>query len=46
MQTGGGSIEYPLVNMVFGGKKKKKLKIGKDPKRQIFPCLFPWKWAK
>lgn len=44
MQTGGESIEYLLVNMVFG--KKKKLKIGEDPKRQIFPCVSPWKWAK
>jgi hypothetical protein len=45
MQTGGESIEYPLVNMVFG-KKEEKLRIGEDPKRQILPCLFPWKWAK
>jgi hypothetical protein len=45
MQTGGESIEYLLVNMVFGGKKR-KLKIVEDPKRQIFPCLFHWKWAK
>jgi hypothetical protein len=44
MQTGGESIESLLVNMVFG--KKKKLKIDKDKKRQIFPCLFPCKWAK
>jgi hypothetical protein len=39
MQTGGESIEYLLVNMVFGGKKR-KLKIGEDPKDRSFHVSF------